>query len=66
MEVPKIEGRKLSKEEYTIYLAKELSYKYKVRLNPKHREQALEMVKNGAFENYLKQYKKADSKENAE
>jgi hypothetical protein len=62
MQVPKIEGRKLSKEEYTIYLAKELSYKYKVRLNPKHKEQAIELVKNGAYEDYLKQFKKAEKK----
>ena len=62
MIVPRIEGKKLSKEVYTIYLAKELSYLHKVRLTPKHKEQAIELVKNGAYEEYLKQFKKAEKK----
>lgn len=62
MQVPKIEGRKLSKEEYTFYLGRELAYKYNAKLQPKHKEQAIELVKNGAYEEYLKQFKKAEKK----
>jgi len=58
MNLPKIKGRKLSKEEYTFYLGRELAYQDNVRVSPKHKERAIELVRQGAYDEYLKQFKK--------
>lgn len=51
-------GSKLTKKEYTIRVAKRLAKRANVRANKKHFDRAEQMVKDGAYDDYVKTLKK--------
>lgn len=60
------EGAKLSKSVFTKKLAKRLAMRAKVRVNKNHENRAIEFVEGGAYDEYLKQYKKPIKESNKE
>ena len=52
------EGAKLDKKTFTEKLSKRLAMKARVSTTQKHIDRAEQLVKDGAYDDYLKQYEK--------